>query len=144
MAEANPGVGDRVAFEASHNLGNVLLAMGRLDARIGTLRLTLEICEQHFGPLDPETISTLSDLGAALPVRGQLDEARQRLETAVERSIHVYGFCHIKSAGPLGGLQDVIASKGISTRSAIISSIGFPFCSPPLSKRTSTCDTVAP
>jgi eukaryotic-like serine/threonine-protein kinase len=112
LAEANPGAGNRVALEARHELGQVLLAMGDLDASIASLRITLDDCEKHLGPLDEETILTSIHLGSALANSGQFDEARQVLEVATERSSHLYGFCHIKTSYALGPLQDVMRRQG--------------------------------
>jgi serine/threonine protein kinase/tetratricopeptide (TPR) repeat protein len=104
-ADAILGQDHRAAIGARHNLGVVLLSAGRADESIEFLRATAESCERIYGPLDPETLSILHDLGGALTSTGRLAEARPLIEDNLARFIKVYGFCHIRTAGPIGRLE---------------------------------------
>jgi len=110
-ADANLGPDHLVAINARHNLGVVLLRAGRTDASLALLRVTAESCERLFGPVDPKTLSILNDLGDALTCSGRLEETRRLIEVTVARFIDVYGFCDIRTAGPLGALEQVMRKQ---------------------------------
>jgi serine/threonine protein kinase/tetratricopeptide (TPR) repeat protein len=105
-ADASLGPDHRVAIGARHSLGLVLLDAGRIEASVALLHVAAESCERLYGPLDPETLSILHDLGGALMRSGRLEDARRLMEDNIVRYVHVYGFCHIRTSGPLGALDN--------------------------------------
>ena len=67
-------------------LGESLLAQGRLDAAEAALRRSLPMCEKYIGKLTTNTAAALSGLGAVLEQRGKIPEASDAMRRAVEVS----------------------------------------------------------
>jgi eukaryotic-like serine/threonine-protein kinase len=112
LAVVNLGEDHPVTPGARNHLGMVLIRAGCLDEGVAALRAAEEGYERQGGPLDPTAISALCDLGMALARGGRLEEARRVTTAAVDRSVRVYGFCHMRSSGPIGSLDNVIRRQG--------------------------------
>ena len=87
-AEAVEGLGPthRLTHKILDTLCGCLAAQDKDEDASGFYKLSYEVCEARFGPVDERTITALSDLGAILWRCGQLEEAEEYLRDAVERS----------------------------------------------------------
>lgn len=83
VAESALGPAHPTVAGADHELGVVLVGLGRVEQGIVAYRRALEVRERALGPDDPGLATMLSNLAAALNGHGELDESLRLLERAV-------------------------------------------------------------
>jgi tetratricopeptide (TPR) repeat protein len=91
-----------------NNIAKVLRKRRDLAGAILNVERALAIDERLYGPDDPELIPRLNDLGFLRRVQGDLDGARQVLESALGRGEAAWGRDHADLGSLLGNLADVL------------------------------------